>query len=247
MKYKNYTIDFIKHILKENETISARKLGKQYGFNHTLISYWKRTINKRVEKTNIENVISFLKKNNKVYSYVLGIYFGDGYICKTSRTWALRISMDKRYDSLNQYVIDLLYLLFPNNKITKISLKGCWEFKVYSNMIPEMFPHLGKGMKHERYIMLQDWQSNLIDPVCFVQGLFHSDGCCYMLQKKYLSFSFSNKSTEIKQFWIYYCNLLGIQCSYKNIENKNIYVYGKFAKQLYDLIGNKQSIVNLFE
>ena len=44
---------------------------------------------------------------------------------------------------------------------------------------PEAFPQHGPGRKHERPIVLEDWQQAIVDehPWAFLRGLIHSDGC----------------------------------------------------------------------
>ena len=53
----------------------------------------------------------------KAYSYILGLYLGDGYINKTARTYRLRIALDKKYSQLNSFAKMNLQTLFPSNKI----------------------------------------------------------------------------------------------------------------------------------
>lgn len=36
----------------------------------------------------------------RAYSYLLGLYLGDGYICRMARTWRLRIALDSRYPGI---------------------------------------------------------------------------------------------------------------------------------------------------
>lgn len=44
---------------------------------------------------------------------------------------------------------------------------------------PCLFPQHGPGRKHERAIVLQEWQTEVVEafPADFLHGLFHSDGC----------------------------------------------------------------------
>jgi hypothetical protein len=44
---------------------------------------------------------------------------------------------------------------------------------------PCLFPQHGPGRKHERPILLEDWQREIVErhPGDFLRGLFHSDGC----------------------------------------------------------------------
>lgn len=42
-----------------------------------------------------------------------------------------------------------------------------------------LFPQHGPGRKHERAIVLEEWQTEVVSafPADFLRGLFHSDGC----------------------------------------------------------------------
>ena len=44
---------------------------------------------------------------------------------------------------------------------------------------PCLFPQHGPGRKHDRPIVLEDWQRDVViaHPADFLRGLFHSDGC----------------------------------------------------------------------
>lgn len=44
---------------------------------------------------------------------------------------------------------------------------------------PCLFPQHGPGRKHERPIVLEHWQREIVEqhPGPFLRGLFHSDGC----------------------------------------------------------------------
>ena len=44
---------------------------------------------------------------------------------------------------------------------------------------PCLFPQHGPGRKHERPIVLEQWQQEIVDvhPWALIRGLIHSDGC----------------------------------------------------------------------
>ena len=48
----------------------------------------------------------------------------------------------------------------------------------YAKCWPCLFPQHGKGVKHDRPIVLADWQDAIVDehPDQLVRGLLHSDG-----------------------------------------------------------------------
>ena len=65
------------------------------------------------------------------------------------------------------------------NKVALMARVGCTEVSSYSKHWICMFPQHGPGRKHERPIVLADWQRRIVDrfPAPFVRGLVHSDGC----------------------------------------------------------------------
>ena len=67
----------------------------------------------------------------------------------------------------------------PANKVNRTSATGCHEIQSCSKHWPCLFPQHGAGRKHERPIVLEPWQREIIeaDPRPFLRGLFHSDGC----------------------------------------------------------------------
>ena len=59
---------------------------------------------------------------------------------------------------------------------------GCVITTVSWRHWPCLFPQHGPGRKHERPIVLEDWQRTIVEehPGPFLRGLFHSDGCRVM-------------------------------------------------------------------
>ena len=159
----------------------------------------------------------------EAYCYVLGLYFGDGYIsCINTlyNVYRLRIEQDTKYPTLIQYQIDMLRVLFPNNTVGTIYNKanGAKSVTIYvdSKTLPYIFPHLGVGRKHLREIILTEWQKEWIeiDPYPFIKGLIHSDGSRYIhKQGKYQSvyYNFTNSSMDIIQMLCGAFDLCGIK------------------------------------
>ncbi|MFG1885174.1 hypothetical protein [Micromonospora sp. NPDC049102] len=80
-------------------------------------------------------------------------------------------------------------------------------------------PQHGPGKKHDRPIVLADWQLSLVEshPGDFVRGLFHSDGCRFANRvtvrgKEYVypRYMFVNESTDIMGLCPWSLDLLGI-------------------------------------
>ena len=112
-----------------------------------------------------------------------------------------------------------------------------------------LFPHLGNGKKHNRKIVLLEWQNRIIDPIQTLKGLFHSDGCYYteyVNGYKYERFDFTNKSSDIQKIFCNYCDDIGI--SYKTRLSKTGLIKTRICKKkdvlkFKNIIGAKQIVL----
>jgi hypothetical protein len=113
------------------------------------------------------------------YTYLLGLYLGDGCILVHPRgVYRLRISCTKRYPELIRRCEIAMVNVLPN-KVGRAAKQGCVDVYSYSKHWPCLFPQHGPGRKHERKIELAGWQQDLVDadPRPLLRGLLHSDGC----------------------------------------------------------------------
>jgi intein-encoded DNA endonuclease-like protein len=175
----------------------------------------------------------------KTYSYILGLYLGDGYINKTDRSYRLRIALDKKYSELNQYASDKLKELFITNAVSIVDNDTWIDLSVYNKDLPIIFPQLGDGKKHNRCVALLDWQIGLIDWIELMKGLFHSDGSYYLSNDRDY-YQFKNLSSDI-------LDLFKVCCDKNNIK----YTFGADVVRIYQrpavnkmrsLIGIKSSM-----
>lgn len=174
----------------------------------------------------------FLIEKGKQYSYLLGIYLGDGYIDKQPRTYRLRVFQNSKYTDMIDRIKKTIEDIFPKNKVKCFKQKkaNCVTICCYSNSLPFIFPQHGSGKKHDRDIKLEEWQREIVDgnSVEFIRGLIESDGCRYTV-KKYLRtiYSFSNKSSDIKELFKYYCEKIGISFAHSEKSNKIVFINKK--------------------
>ena len=143
-------------LLNENKH-TIRGISKITGISRGTVSKWLKQKPKYLNDI-FDNIVNNLKDE---YSYLLGIYLGDGYINKTEKTYRLRISLDKKYTNINENVIKILNKIFPNNKVGIIDREGCIDISVYNNNLPKLFPQHGIGRKHNRLIQLTGWKKVL--------------------------------------------------------------------------------------
>ena len=86
-------------------------------------------------------------------------------------------------------------------------------------------------MKHERSIVLTDWQREMIeaDPRALLRGLFHSDGCRGLNRINvrgrsyaYPRYFFSNVSTDIMGICQWALDLQGVEWRMANRRNLSV-------------------------
>lgn len=154
------------------------------------------------------------------YAYLLGLYLGDGYICRAGRTYRLRISMDSRYPGLIEEArLAIDAVLAPSRgSVQHFRDKNMVEVSAYSNSLPIVFPQHGSGPKHMRPIRLEEWQESIVDvhPGLFVRGLIYSDGCrvtnrVWGGKYEYPRYFFSQVSADIMELFCRACRQLGVE------------------------------------
>lgn len=88
----------------------------------------------------------------KEYSYVLGMYLGDGYIARSRRgVWRLRVVLDTRYPGIIEECCHAMEAVMPGRRAYRLPRRSrCIEVSMYSKHWPCLFPQHGSGRKHER-------------------------------------------------------------------------------------------------
>jgi hypothetical protein len=151
------------------------------------------------------------------YAELLALYLGDGHIVRTGRADRLRLFLDSRYDRIVTDARELLERCFHGRRV------GCFEahggtmtvLSVYCTHLRCIFPQHGEGKKHERPIVLEPWQREVLErePWPFIRGCIRSDGCVFVNRTgryEYLSYDFKNKSADILGLFTDACELAGV-------------------------------------
>ena len=189
------------------------------------------------------------------YVYLLGIYLGDGCVSEHARrVFRLRIFLDLRYPLIIDDCVAAITELVPDNKVhvaergsnyTGSSEPSHVEVSAFSKTWPCLFPQHGPGRKHERPIVLADWQRELVNrwPEQLLRGLIHSDGCRFQNTGRgnwsCPRYGFSNKSDDIKDIFCDACDCFGVHWTKSG--NKTIYVSRKAdVAKLDEFIGPKR-------
>ncbi|MEH1057728.1 hypothetical protein V6U89_21285 [Micromonospora sp. CPCC 206171] len=104
-------------------------------------------------------------------------------------------------------------------KVQHVRQRGCVNVQSYGKHWPCLLPQHGPGKKHERPIVLADWQRGIVEgqPGAFLRGLFHSDGSRFanpvtVRGKRYVypRYMFTNESADIMDLCQWALDLLGI-------------------------------------
>jgi hypothetical protein len=86
------------------------------------------------------------------YSYLLGMYLGDGHLARFPRAWCLRIVLDSRYPGIVRECVEAVRAVLPTNAVGVIPhpMENSVRVQAYSMKWPTLLPQHGAGTKHER-------------------------------------------------------------------------------------------------
>lgn len=158
------------------------------------------------------------------YTELLGWYLGDGHIVLGRRgVYDLHIYDDERYTADIARIQDLMRAVKPGGRPHVRRVRGSVVITTGWKHWPCLFPQHGPGRKHERPIVLESWQRDLVaaGPGPFLRGLFHSDGCRVhnwatrtvrgeRRRHDYPRWQFSNRSEDIHGLCTWALDLAGI-------------------------------------
>ncbi|MEJ8647446.1 helix-turn-helix domain-containing protein [Streptomyces sp. MS1.AVA.3] len=162
---------------------SLNSVSRQTGISRYAIRSWQARIEPLSHKAECPRCepVPQPPKDAEAYAYLLGLYLGDGCLSKQPRRrgYALRIACADAWPGLIAACRDAVKAVRPTNSVCVIQREGCVMVTSYSHHWLCMFPQHGPGKKHERPIVLEPWQQQIVDahPWDFLRGLIHSDGC----------------------------------------------------------------------
>ena len=135
------------------------------------------------------------------------------------RSYRLRVSLDVRYPMIVAETEALLARMFVANRCGRVQRDGgaTQIVSVDHRHLPCLFPQHGSGRKHERSMRLEPWQHTLRQaaPWSFLRGCIRSDGCVFVNRTgrySYVSYDFSNRSTDILDLFEDTCSAVGVDC-----------------------------------
>lgn len=112
------------------------------------------------------------------YTYLLGLYLGDGCLSITRGRVVLRVALDLSYPRIVDDCWTAIVLTRPSSRPSFVRCHGGGAVHVQAcgKLWLHAFPQHGSGRKHERKIALEPWQQEIVarHPGEFVRGLIHS-------------------------------------------------------------------------
>jgi hypothetical protein len=160
------------------------------------------------------------------YSYLLGLYLGDGCISTHPRGtgYFLRIACADAWPGLIDACEAAIRAVSPAHSAHRVQAQGYVSVVGYYPHWPFLFPQHGPGKKHERRIALEPWQQAIVDahPWEFIRGLLHSDGCRITnwtektvggerKRYEYPRYFFTNKSDDIRKLFTDTLDKVGVE------------------------------------
>lgn len=185
------------------------------------------------------------------YCYLLGQYLGDGHLVTRARVPVLRIYACADYPWVTHEIEEAVQsvrgrspglVTGPARSEHVVTVQSYWMHW------PCLFPQHGPGRKHERRIVLEPWQQELVDahPWPLIRGLIHSDGCratnrvrVHGKSYAYPRYFFSNKSVNILAIFTSALDRVGVQWRLNRYDSVSIARHTSVAL-LDEHVGSKQ-------
>jgi hypothetical protein len=177
-------------------------------------------------------------QDEAAYSYLLGIYLGDGCLSVARGGSAtLIITLDSRQQEIIAECSRLIPRVLPVNvRHRRRPPANVAIISATSRLWPLVFPQHGPGRKHKRKIKLEPWQTAICNrhPRELLRGLIHSDGsrCINRFSTvlpsgrvghyAYVRYFFTNLSADIRGIFCTYCEQLGIRWTQSNARNISV-------------------------
>ncbi|MFF2654395.1 transcriptional regulator [Streptomyces sp. NPDC058045] len=203
---------------------SLNSVSKETGVSRSAIRSWLVRIEPHMPQNLCARCRNDPPSPADAYSYLLGLYLGDGNISENRRgVYALRIACADAYPGLITACEQAILAVHPHNRVCRVQKPGCVAVTSWSKHWPCLFPQHGPGKKHERPIVLEEWQRVVVDahPWEFIRGLIHSDGCRITnwttrmvagerKRYEYPRYFFTNKSDDIRRLFTDTLDAVGV-------------------------------------
>lgn len=175
-------------------------------------------INDFYSKISLLTSIQNKEELNACYSYLFGLYLGDGLCRQVNRSHVLTYSLDCKYMDLIEFTKNNIQQLFGKtpslcDKRNYVFASNSFDVKITSKVIRPFFPQGEEhGVKHLRKIEMENWQKEILNPLECLRGLIYSDGT-FINANSYKTFryEFSNCSSDIIEIFKLCCDKLNLR------------------------------------
>jgi hypothetical protein len=218
--------EFVRRLVEQG--LNDCETARQTGVPRSTVRGW-RAGTQRVSRT---RDYAWSRLNQPQYAYLFGLYLGDGHISALHNgVYRLRISLDEWHIHIHMWCIDAIQAVMPGNRVFCVDAPGCRVIGCYSRHWRSLMPQHGAGKKHDRPIVLQPWQQEIVEryPQEFIRGLIHSDGSRFMNRVRvkgkeyaYPRYTFTNHSADIRRLFTDTLDQLGIAWRQMNAVNISV-------------------------
>ena len=233
--------------------LSEHAASRQTGVPRSTVHYWRHHPPDR--RPDRRALLNWKPPEESAYCYLLGLYLGDGHVVARQASGSVCLFLDEAHPGIIQEARAALAATFPGARVGEYD-RGRERriiLQVNCHAVIPAFPQHGRGKKHERRIVLADWQTRLCraHPRDLLRGLIHSDGCRTINRFKtklpsgrvaeyeYPRYFFSNLSADIRGIFCDHCEMLGIRWTQSN--HRNISISDRRSVELMDrYVGPKE-------
>ena len=170
------------------------------------------------------------------YAYLLGMYLGDGCVVRSRGSVWVVFALDAAYPDVVAECVAAAEATGISHRVNVYRHDNVVRIQASGTTWLEAFPQHGPGRKHERPIVLEPWQQEIVDAHAgaFVRGLIHSDGCRTVnrfttrlpsgrvAEYAYPRYFFSNLSADIRALFCEACDALGVRWTLSNPRNVSV-------------------------
>ena len=226
--------DSVRALLAEG--LSDNAISRRTGVGRATVTRWRRRGLPRERAARAGFPRDWRPSDRTAYSYLLGIYLGDGTVTRHGQTFGLHVYIDGEYPQIVdecEVAIRTVSGVTPSRYLRPHSARV--RLTSYRPIWPAAFPQSGPGRKHERSIELVGWQREIVDefPEPFIRGLIHSDGsrCLNTFDIElmdgprtysYPRYFFTNYSADIRAIFCDACDRIGIRWSRSSWRNISV-------------------------
>ena len=153
---------------------SDYEIARLTGVPRSTVQKWRHK--PRSDRRAATSLATWSVEDPVAYSYVLGLYLGDGHIVvRNGRPRFMRVYLDAKYEQLNQEAAVAIAQVFAPAAVHRYDWGDANRtiLQVSHKALLVAFPQYGPGKKHDREIELTEWQRELTHahPAALVRGL----------------------------------------------------------------------------